>query len=64
MDKIDGWSNEDWEHGECVVGARFAACYWIHTKAVEVREGACELREDVLMQSMNRLRMQVAELHE
>ena len=28
MDKVEGWNEEEW------VGSKFAACMWIHTKAV------------------------------
>ena len=61
MERIDGWLRED---GECVVAARLAAEYWIHTKAVKVQGATRQLRKEVLMQNMHRLGMQVAELHE
>ena len=63
-DRIDGWWNEELEHRECAANARFAVCCWIHTKAVEVQGGTRQLRKEALMQNMNRLGMQEAELHE
>ena len=63
-DRIDGWWNEELEHRECTANARLAVCCWIHTKAVEVQGGTRQLRKEALMQNMNRLGMQEAELHE
>ena len=36
MDMIERWTNERNDDGACIIGTRIAACFWIHTKAVEI----------------------------
>ena len=36
MDIIEHWTNERNDDGACIIGTRMAACFWIHTKAVEI----------------------------
>ena len=60
---MDGWTNEESEGGACVVGAHLAACYWIHTKAVEVSTWVALRREDALMESVTRLCLRVIDNH-
>ena len=36
MDMIERWTNERNDDGACIIWTRIAACFWIHTKAVEI----------------------------
>ena len=36
LDMIERWTNERNDDGACIIGTRLAACFWIHTKAVEI----------------------------
>ena len=36
LDMIERWTNERNDDSACIIGTRLAACFWIHTKAVEI----------------------------
>ena len=36
LDIMERWTNERNDDSACIIGTRLAACFWIHTKAVEI----------------------------
>ena len=42
---IERWTNERNDDGACIIGTSLAACFWIHTKAVEIEFKEASLGE-------------------
>ena len=63
MGLIDVWTNERNHDGACIVGTRLAACFWIHTKAVDIDGEADYWERRELLDNSNWLCLRVVTTH-